>query len=312
MTLQISDLSKRYGNNWVLRDVSLSVEKGQIVTILGPAGSGKSTLLKILAGREKPSPTDALDSVGRRKIEFLSSDNHDSRFWPFSRKSDQRKDFVQTFKKAVELASDVLLLDDPLRGADRLNCEQSFENLRRLTAERSLTVVFATSDFETAALVSDKIAVLEQSYIHQFGTPEELYEFPISATIARITGRCNIIEARRLTSTKFDIPEFQTIEGGHRIFAERADIAKLGAINRNVSLAIRPEHISMSFGASFPEDNLLKSVVKEIKFLGPVTLVDLDADGLKLTAMVFRLVGLDIGQECMLGLPPDRIKILRD
>ena len=68
----------------------------------------------------------------------------------------------------------------------------------------------------------------------------------------------------------------------------------------------------MSFGASFPEDNLLKAVVSRIDFLGPVTQVQLDANGLFLNALVFRLVGLDVGQECMIGLPPDRIKVLKD
>jgi ABC-type Fe3+/spermidine/putrescine transport system ATPase subunit len=312
MTLQISNLSKRYGNNWILRDVTFEVRKGHVLTVLGPTGSGKSTLLKILAGREKPSPAEAVFGLEGRATEFVSSDNGNSPLWPFSRKHNKAKDRYETIRKAVEDASDVLLLDDPLRDADLPIREELLGKLRLLTTERGLTVVFATNDFETAALVSDTIAVLDQSYIQQVGTVEELYESPVSSTVARLTGRCNIISARRLTSTKFDIPEFQTIDGGHRIFAARADIAKLGAINRDVSLAIRPEHISMSFGASFPEDNLLKSVVKGIKFLGPVTLVDLDAAGLKLTAMVFRLVGLDVGQECMLGLPPDRIKILKD
>ena len=35
----------------------------------------------------------------------------------------------------------------------------------------------------------------------------------------------------------------------------------LGAITNNITLAIRPEHISISFGASFPEDNLLKAEI---------------------------------------------------
>ena len=35
----------------------------------------------------------------------------------------------------------------------------------------------------------------------------------------------------------------------------------------------------------------------------------LDADGLELQAMVLRLVGLHIGEECMVGLPPDRILV---
>ena len=58
MTLEIRDLSKRYGNKWVLRDVSFDVEPGEVFAILGASKSGKSTLIRILTGREKPSPPE--------------------------------------------------------------------------------------------------------------------------------------------------------------------------------------------------------------------------------------------------------------
>jgi ABC-type Fe3+/spermidine/putrescine transport system ATPase subunit len=103
------------------------------------------------------------------------------------------------------------------------------------------------------------------------------------------------------------------LEGNHRLFAQKTESKHaLGAINQNVSLAIRPEHISMSFGASFPEDNLLKAVVRSVTYLGATTRVELDCSGLRLEAMVLRLVGLNVGDECMVGLPPDRILILKD
>ena len=200
--------------------------------------------------------------------------------WPFSfKKADARSKF-ELLDRSLANATDILLLDDPLTGVDGEFRDQYLSRIRKLTIERDLTVVYATTDFETAATVSDRIAILAGSHIQQTGTAEELYEYPESTAIAKITGRCNIMPARRLTSTKFDIPEFQTLQGGHRLFAEKADIARLGAINRDVSLAIRPESISMSFGASFPEDNLLKAAVKGVRFLGPVTLVELDAGGL--------------------------------
>ena len=44
--LEICDLKKRFGNNQVLKGISLSVEKGQTVAIIGSSGSGKSTLLR--------------------------------------------------------------------------------------------------------------------------------------------------------------------------------------------------------------------------------------------------------------------------
>ena len=41
-----------------------------------------------------------------------------------------------------------------------------------------------------------------------------------------------------------------------------------------------------------------------------MTLVRLDADGLELEALVLRLIGLSVGEECMVGLPPNRITVL--
>ncbi len=96
------------------------------------------------------------------------------------------------------------------------------------------------------------------------------------------------------------------------MFTDKNEKDSLELIDQNVTLAIRPEHVSISFGASFPEDNLLKAKITNIIFQGANTLIKLDANGLELEALVLRLVGLNIGDECIVGLPPDRILVLKD
>ena len=195
---------------------------------------------------------------------------------------------------------------------DKQKREFYFAELRQRTRDKNLTVVFTTNDFDEIFALCDKVAVLAKGEIQQFDVPREVYEKPVNAEVARITGRNNLITARRLSSSKKETPEFLTLDGDHRVFADRPEKSALGAITQNVCLAIRPEHISISFGASFPEDNLLKATITEIIFQGSTTLVKLDANGLMLIALVLRLVGLNIGDECMVGLPPDRILVLKD
>ncbi|MER1953929.1 MAG: amino acid ABC transporter ATP-binding protein [Desemzia incerta] len=54
-TIEINHLKKNFGKNEVLKDISLSVTKGEVVTIIGSSGSGKSTLLRCINLLEKPT-----------------------------------------------------------------------------------------------------------------------------------------------------------------------------------------------------------------------------------------------------------------
>ena len=53
--IEFKNINKYYGDNQVLKNISLNVEKGQFVTLLGPSGCGKSTLLRCLSGLEEIS-----------------------------------------------------------------------------------------------------------------------------------------------------------------------------------------------------------------------------------------------------------------
>ena len=56
MTLiELKNVTFSYYTNTILRDVSLSINEGEIIAIIGPNGAGKSTLAKIIAGLLKPT-----------------------------------------------------------------------------------------------------------------------------------------------------------------------------------------------------------------------------------------------------------------
>lgn len=53
--LQVQHLQKKYGDHTVLKDISFDINKGEVMTIIGPSGGGKSTMLRCINLLEEPS-----------------------------------------------------------------------------------------------------------------------------------------------------------------------------------------------------------------------------------------------------------------
>ena len=67
--LELRGINKYFGNNHVIKDVNLAIEKGEFVTFLGPSGCGKTTLLRMIAGFYEPDAGEIL--LGGKRIEKI-------------------------------------------------------------------------------------------------------------------------------------------------------------------------------------------------------------------------------------------------
>ena len=93
--------------------------------------------------------------------------------------------------RSLVLKPRLLLLDEPLAALDpRLRREMRAE-LKAMQRQTGITFLLVTHDQEEALSLSDRIAVMNQGRIEQFGTPEEVYRHPASRFVAGFLGAVN-------------------------------------------------------------------------------------------------------------------------
>lgn len=147
----------------------------------------------------------------------------------------------------------VLLLDEPLGALDlKLRQDMQYE-LIRLKNELGITFIYVTHDQEEALTMSDTIVVMNQGYIQQMGTPEQIYNEPENAFVADFIGESNIIPGIMLRDELVEIfgSKFACVDKGF-------------GTNKPVDVVIRPEDIDLVS----PEEGTLQGVCTHLIFKG--------------------------------------------
>ena len=207
--LEMKHIKKSFGEVEVLKDISLKIEKGEVLGIIGPSGSGKSTLLRCATGLETQdfgeihyegtfglvfqnfnlfphfsvmkNITDAPLRVQKRKKEevyqearellgkMVLEDKEDAYPYQLSGGQQQRVSIA----RALAMKPDILFFE-PTSALDPELTGEILKVIKDLAAEH-MTMVIVTHEMSFAANVSDQIIFMEQGVIEVQGTPEEVF-----------------------------------------------------------------------------------------------------------------------------------------
>lgn len=155
--------------------------------------------------------------------------------------------------RAIVNEPKVLLLDEPLGALDlKLRQDMQYE-LIRLKNELGITFVYVTHDQEEALTMSDTIVVMNQGYIQQIGSPEDIYNEPENAFVADFIGESNIIDSIMIRDELVEI-----------LGSKFACVDTNFGQNKPVDVVIRPEDIELVD----PSDSQLKGTVTHLIFKG--------------------------------------------
>lgn len=208
--LEIKNLKKSFGKNEVLKDISLKVDKGEVLCIIGPSGSGKSTLLRCITNLETQDSgiidfdgtfglvfqdfnlfphhsvmkniTNASIKVQKRNKDDVYrdarnllkkldlSDKEDSYPCELSGGQQQRVSIA----RALAMNPDILFFDEPTSALDPELTGEILKVIKDLAAEK-MTMVIVTHEMSFAKKVADTIIFMDDGFIVENGSPEEVF-----------------------------------------------------------------------------------------------------------------------------------------
>jgi putative spermidine/putrescine transport system ATP-binding protein len=165
--------------------------------------------------------------------------------------------------RALVFAPRLVLLDEPLGALDRQLREEVQLEIRRLHERLGVTMMYVTHDQAEAITLSDRIAVFSEGAVQQLGTPQELYDDPASAFVARFVGENNRLHGR-VDGIEDDLAVVR-LDCGPVVEARLAD-AEAGEA---CVVSVRPERIAVAaVAAEDMGEGALPATVTEVIFHG--------------------------------------------
>jgi ABC-type sugar transport system ATPase subunit len=204
--------------------------------------------------------------------------------------------------RAIVRSPKILLLDEPLTNLDPLSRIQLRYELKRLQSNWGQTIIYVTHDQSEALTLGDKIAVMNLGRVHQYGTPNEIYERPADTFCASFIGNpcMNLIEVAVEAN---DSNVYIVID------SDRIDVSEFREILKDrskVIFGIRPEHVEVSKerrGVGW-----FKKRISVIETLGNTAVLNFEIGGTTFKVKTELIPGIKEGEEIWIHFKEDKIR----
>ena len=167
--------------------------------------------------------------------------------------------------RAVVNRPALLLLDEPLGALDLKLRRQMQVELKDIQSEVGLTFLHVTHDQEEAMTMADTVAVMNKGRIEQMGAPQDLYELPHTAFVAKFLGQSNLFTGEVVTTAKSSI-----VVDAHGTRIE-VPTDRAQRHNGRITVGVRPEKVTLHDSA--PKADSSRNVI------GPGRITDVSFSG---------------------------------
>lgn len=192
----------------------------------------------------------------------------------------------------------VLMMDEPLANLDTKLRGEMRRFIRDLQKRLGITTIFVTHDQVEAMELADRVAVIFNGKLAQFGAPQELYQQPNSTEVADFMGASNIFSAKLAAANRAEA-SFGAIEITPQPGLRAGD---------DVHVMLRSEGIDLYPESEVPQgaQNLISGKIKAREFFGAsVQYVVGAGEDITVAEQSRRL--LEVGQSVVLSVQPDRV-----